>query len=383
MEITRHNYEEFFVLYIDKELNAADRAEVERFVSENPDLKAELEMFSEAVLPTEEVAFINKSDLYRSEAPSQNNPVTVQNCEEYFVMYADNELTDSENACVEGFVYKNPSQQENFELIQQIKFQPEKHIVFPDKSTLYRSTADHKVVPMFARMRFWKMAAAASVIAFFCVTGWFALNNNESVDATHLATNTKVKQQPAASKNADNSIPSSNDVDPEPATAAIDTRSTSKIDVPAVTPSNKKPDVTKAIRGDELYAQSAVKKSSAPSNISTPASVPQISGGTEKVVEKKVEVIDPVINKNESMALAKNDNTVQSEQVAIGPVELKEGSTFASLANENDEMFESPDKNKKMRGFFRRVSRVFDKATSKEPVENKKSLRIASFAIAL
>ena len=69
--------------------------------------------------------------------------------------------------------------------------------------------------------------------------------------------------------------------------------------------------------------------------------------------------------------------------MAIGPVELKEGSAFASLANDNDEMFESSDKNKKMRGFFRKVTRVFDKATSKEPSENRKGLRIASFAIAL
>ena len=104
MEITRHNYEEFFVLYIDKELNAADRAAVERFVSENPDLRAELEMFADAVLPAEDmVEFIDKSALYRQESSISDNIITTANCEEYFVMYSDNELTNEENALVEEF----------------------------------------------------------------------------------------------------------------------------------------------------------------------------------------------------------------------------------------------------------------------------------------
>jgi anti-sigma factor RsiW len=397
MEITRDNYEEYFVLYIDKELNATDRAEVERFVRENPDLKTELEMFGDTVLSSGDVVpFEDKSSLYRQTSSTpQSNFVTSENCEEYFVLYADNELSDEESGAVEAFVYNNPAQQENFELIQEIRFQPESHIVFPDKSLLYRTAGDHKVVPMFTRMRFWKMAAAAAVLVFICGTAWFALNDhsgNTDVSSPVAANNNsstvapRVVKQPKADAATPADQPSADNIEPRQALAIAPPKITASTPKRKVIPGKVtiNPDVAEATGlTEKLPADNTVKKSLATSNIPAPSSVKHISGGAEKVVEVKTQDIGQATATDPSLALAQNEKKVQPEQVAIGPVELKEGSAFASLANDNDELFESPDKNKKMRGFFRKVTRVFDKATSKEPSENRKGLRIASFAIAL
>jgi hypothetical protein len=83
------------------------------------------------------------------------------------------------------------------------------------------------------------------------------------------------------------------------------------------------------------------------------------------------------------MAFTDKSNTGSENAVAIGPIPVSSDNIFAKMANDNDEEFEPSDKKNRMRGFFRKVTRVFDKATSKEPAENRKGIHIASFAIAL
>ncbi len=68
MELTRNTYEEYFLLYVDNELSAAERHGVERFVHDNPDLAEELAALKTAVLTMpEEIRFENKEILFRKE----------------------------------------------------------------------------------------------------------------------------------------------------------------------------------------------------------------------------------------------------------------------------------------------------------------------------
>ena len=99
------NYEEFFLLYIDGELSAADKQAVEQFVQVNPYLAVELNMLRQAQLPGEQMIFDEKDSLYRSEAEGIN----LLNHEEQFLLYVDNELANDAKEKVETFVLQHPA----------------------------------------------------------------------------------------------------------------------------------------------------------------------------------------------------------------------------------------------------------------------------------
>ena len=67
MEINRNNYETFFLLYLDRELNPAEKQEVENFLAENADLQKEFKQLQQTVLAPAEIVFEPKELLFRKE----------------------------------------------------------------------------------------------------------------------------------------------------------------------------------------------------------------------------------------------------------------------------------------------------------------------------
>ena len=176
MSINRYNYEEYFLLYVDNELPAEDRAAVEKFVGEHPDLGQELELLKQAVLrPERQQVFTNKEALMRSSQVA--GCINESNSEEYFISYIDNELSTPDKAAVEAYLFHHPEAAETFQLLQQAKLQPEK-MAFPGKEHLYRRESDRKVV----FLNWWKFAAAAIVIF---VAGWIWLNKEPDTSRDH------------------------------------------------------------------------------------------------------------------------------------------------------------------------------------------------------
>ncbi len=75
MNINRDNYEEYFLLYIDRELSADERQVLESFVRRNPDLEKELERLKQTVAPPPVIVFENKDILVREEKKRRFLPV--------------------------------------------------------------------------------------------------------------------------------------------------------------------------------------------------------------------------------------------------------------------------------------------------------------------
>src|SRR5688500_18468266 len=107
MIINRYNYETYFLLYIDKELGAEEMQEVEAFAATHPDLAAELELLQQSVVrPERHLVFTNKESLMRSNV--NVDFINDSNYEEYFILYADDELSVPEKAAVEQYIYAHP-----------------------------------------------------------------------------------------------------------------------------------------------------------------------------------------------------------------------------------------------------------------------------------
>ncbi|HEY4062514.1 MAG TPA: hypothetical protein VGM30_11460 [Puia sp.] len=152
--ITRDNYEEFFLLYVDNELSATDRQLVERFVAGNPDLEEEWEALLQCRVEPEQFIFPGKEELMMKE----------------------------EEAWPERI------------------FEPDLSIVFPDKESLYRHTKDRRIV----FYPWWRIAAAA-VLVLIAAGGYFFLSVKKDTSPVTPATaaalypteNTVKKQQEA------------------------------------------------------------------------------------------------------------------------------------------------------------------------------------------
>jgi hypothetical protein len=371
MDITRHNYEEYFILYVDNELNAAERHAVEAFVQQNPDLEEELIMLQQSVLrPDEKLVFARKENLLKD--TTSQGLVNENNYEQYFVLYGDDELTNKEKDLVEQFVYKYPQYQVEFELIQQARLFPDQSLGFPDKAYLYRTEEDdHKVVP-FA---WWRIAAAAIfLIAVGSLGLYIVTSDNKQTDGIPVVKTTAPDSNNTVAQNK-------NEVkDQQPVVKTVEPKMADE----------------QVVRVSEQTAQSATasvkteKKSNNTSNISKQVSVTPKSG--QQVIAKA-----PVPEINDSHLTAKSVDVAVASHATVKPITVENISSKAAPVttaiavampeetNEDKTYVLNTSVNKTpLRGFFRKVSRVVDKATSSDTDENRKgSVRIANFAIAL
>lgn len=174
ISINQHNYEEFFLLYVDGELSAADMRTVEQFAQANPGFADELDMLLQTRLTEEPVLFDDKISLFRNESAE----ISLTNYEERFLLYVDNELDAVSKEKIETFVLQHPALQESFTLLKQTRLEPET-IVFPEKESLYRK--EEKERPVF--YLYWQRIAVAAALIGVAVLTWTLFPGNNSNNA--------------------------------------------------------------------------------------------------------------------------------------------------------------------------------------------------------
>ena len=353
MNINRYNYEEYFLLYVDDELNASERKAVEDFVEQNPDLEEELSMLKQSLLkPDTSVVMEDKSMLFKSESSSL---ITLENYETFFLLYVDEELNAEERRAVEMFVSKNPSLQQELHLLMQTKLQPDQDVVFPDKDLLYRTPATKRTVVV----SIYRSVGVAAVILVALGIFWLMPRDNGTTSGPIVAK-----------------------AEPKKTSTIQKKESTAKTETKSQTAVARQEDVTNS--GKKITTVPQTKVDVAKNDNGMNKNQVQVEGTYETPVEKEIrpstlETTAPILAMNETGSNDFKDATLIVDQ----PVEQSKTKVAGTLTTvgggENDPG--STESKSKLRGFFRQVKRVVEK-TAHLPGEDKK-LQIGNIEIAL
>ncbi len=207
MNINRHNYETFFLLYVDNELSASVRKAVELFVMDHADLKHELHMLLKTSLTAESVSFNAKNLLYKKETI----PFDLQ---EKLLLHLDNELGKNEIAKIESGISSDSLLKQEWESLQKTKLNKSDKIIFRDKHLLYRHEKGRVI-----GFRLLRIAVAAAILFAGLFIG-ISLWNKNKPDENATANN---KEIPASEKQKNsNNVSESNAYDSSQTTANDD-----------------------------------------------------------------------------------------------------------------------------------------------------------------
>jgi len=352
MNINRHNYEEFFILYMDNELSSDDRSQVEDFVQKHPDLKEELDILLQYKMePDKSVVFNGKEKLMHGEY----SLVSMANYEEWFVLYIDDELNAEQKKAVEQFIAKHPSLKDEFALMQRTQLRPEK-IIFPGKESLYK-----RRTPVISVR--WRIAAAAILFFAIATTLFITLNKKPSVEPAIVikpidkqATDQQAQVTQNDNKKKEDVAVINNTVEKHIAPETQQYKNKTALHNSFI---NKKQQDNLPVKKDEPV----IVHNQQPSN-----NLPQPINNTNNINNKNDNVIAKVNDQIQNTPGNKDNVTTAAVPSSYNP----------------DENINQPDAKKgKLRGFLRKLTRTFEKTTKIDPTDNEDRVLIGGLALKL
>ena len=381
MNINRHNYEEFFLLYVDKELSAADRKAVDVFVQQNPDLKMELELLQQTVIKADDIVLDKKNWLYMEE--------DISALQENLLLYADGELGIGEKTSVEALLATDKTAQVEWTILQQTKLQPDMAVVFADKKSLYRKEPGRIVAFN------WRRIAAAAIFIGFGMFAGVSLYNNYSKKSggTELANSDDKKLQTPVKKLPNSTVVATPGNAAENLTEENITSTKGENDNQQVVNQKEKSEVinannkNSAASNNEIAAQNENRKQD---NNLPKSSLEKINNnGSNKIIVADVlpsNNSNKVSGNNEAVAkISPKENPINT----INPNNNKTDFAVIQVVNkttdgENNNRYLDVDNDNEKRtalgGFLRKAKRVLERTTNVKPGDG---VKIAGFEISL
>jgi hypothetical protein len=350
MNITRNNYETFFLLYADGELDPTTMQEVEKFVAVHPDLSEELEMLMDTVLADENITMPGKESLLK---PELWNEETISPRQEAMMLLLDNELEESEAKKLVAEISADSSLQKDWNLLQQTTLVAAS-VEMPGKESLYRHESDRKPIPI--RSIGWvKWVAAAAVIAGL---GWFGLNRMDSdsnnpgvaVNATPVSKTPAIVTQPAGK---------ANDISAEKTTGReeVPTTTTSKNNQTPVETAQTKKAVQQKVKEVKQQQDQPVEYA-ANNQQKLVEVVPETS-----IPSNTVATVNPNEINNPILKTIQNTETTPAiaQQAVYNEDDVNDDTEYVNIAG-------AKIKKQKLRGVFRNVTRTIGRTFDKSNV---------------
>ncbi len=161
MQISRKNFETYFLDYWENSLDETQRQELAGFLRVNPDLQDEFLDFRESVSmhlsPDEVIEFRKKQTLRKPEIISTKF-VDEQNFEDKIIAFLEGDLSSGEVLEFEEFISKNPHINREIDLYKKTFIKVDSDKVFKNKEGLKRNT-----IPLYIK-RFYIYGSAVAAI---------------------------------------------------------------------------------------------------------------------------------------------------------------------------------------------------------------------------
>lgn len=179
--IDRHNYEEFFLDYLEGNLNGSEKKNLESFLALNPDLREELDEMCLLELEEEDITF-DKSSLKK--IPFETD------FEDFCVAKLEGDLEKEEELAFTKYLNENLIGKAQYQLYERTKLKADIDIIYPNREELKRK--ERKIIP------YWMISGvgiAASVLLLFSVWNTSISDKNADQDsAKKVAYNDSVKK---------------------------------------------------------------------------------------------------------------------------------------------------------------------------------------------
>lgn len=134
MKIDIHNYEAFFLDFVEGRLDDASNLEMLAFLRKHPDLKAELENFTDVRLESAEISFKEKNQLKKLDF--QNTEVDLKNFDDYCIAHYEKLLSQSESEKLFNYLILHPEKQNDFQLFGKTCLKADTSVIFEAKPFL-------------------------------------------------------------------------------------------------------------------------------------------------------------------------------------------------------------------------------------------------------